>query len=399
MYLGSYYDGVELHRDEKIVYARFLTPHRVISTCSAAGGIREDLACLYNHQSCEPTGHNRTIHRTLSRDPHAYRRLTCQKYDLPDESCATLGTAANMRYAAVREARFRDQTAVAVVTGGVETNAGRAGDKATVYEWNDAYERVSAEEFVRHGTINIMLLINQELTEGAMVRAIITATEAKTAALQELVVGSRYSDGLATGTGTDQIGIASRLHSETVLSGTGKHSVMGELIGKSVREAVLETLKLQNSLTPESCRSTVYHLRRFGVERESFIRDVSAYLSESEAELFRNNFMVVERDPLVVAAVAALAHVRDEVTWGILPAGCVPELWAAYGAQIAAAVSGKYDRLPAYREALAAAERPMSYESFTRIAARAVALGFSEKWEDPNRTGRSSGSAGEAVKV
>ena len=382
MYLGSYYNGVELHRDEMIIYARFLSPHRVISTCSAAGGIKDDLACLYNHQSCEPTGHDRKIHRLLSGDPREYRRLTCQKYGLSDESCATLGTAANMRYAAIREASFRDQTAVAVVTGGVETNAGRAGDKATVYEWNGAYEKVSAEEFVRHGTINIMLLINQELTEGAMVRAIITATEAKTAALQELVVGSRYSDGLATGTGTDQIGIASRLHSETILSGAGKHSVMGELIGQTVREAVLETLKLQNSLTPESCRSVVYHLRRFGVDRESFIRDVSAHLSEKEAELFRNNLIVVERDPLVVAAVAALMHVRDEVTWGILPGGCIPELWAAYGAQISAAVSGKYDRLPAYRESLASAERPMNYESFPRIAARAVALGFSEKWEE-----------------
>ena len=382
MFLGSYYDGVELHRDEKIVYARFLTPHRVISTCSAAGGIKDDLTCLYNHQSCEPTGHDRKIHRLASGDPREYRRLICKKYDLPDESCAALGTAANMRYAAIKKASFREQTAVAVVTGGVETNAGRAGDKATVYEWRGAYERVSKEEFVRHGTINIMLLINQELTEGAIIRAIITATEAKTAALQELIVGSRYSDGLATGTGTDQIGIASRLHGKTILEGTGKHSVMGELIGKTVREAVLETLKLQNSLTPESCRSAVYHLKRFGVDRESFICGVSEYLSEKEADLFRNNLMVVERDPLVVAAVAALVHVRDEVTWGILPAGCIPELWATYAAQIAAAVSGKYDRLPAYREALAMAECPMNYESFPRIVTRAAALGFSEKWEE-----------------
>jgi adenosylcobinamide amidohydrolase len=383
MFIGSYYSGVELHRDEKIVYARFLTPHRVISTCSAAGGIREDLACLYNHQLCEPTGHDMMKNRLISSDPRAYRRLTCQTYGLPDESCATLGTAANMRYAAVKEARFRDLAAVALVTGGVESNAGRAGDRATVYEWNGEYEKVSAEEFVRHGTINIMLFVNQELTEGAIVRAVITATEAKTAALQELMVGSRYSDGLATGTGTDQIGIASRLHSETVLTGAGKHSVMGELIGKTVRAAVLETLKLQNSLTPESCRSVVYHLRRFGVNRESLIRDVTAHLTESDAELFSNNFIVVERDPFVVAAVAALAHVRDEVAWGILPSGCVPELWAAYGAQIAAAVSGNYNRLAAYREALAAAERPIDYDSFPRIAARAVALGFSEKWECP----------------
>lgn len=43
MLLGTYYKGVEIHRVDKIVYARFLVPHRVISTCPAAGGVREDL--------------------------------------------------------------------------------------------------------------------------------------------------------------------------------------------------------------------------------------------------------------------------------------------------------------------------------------------------------------------
>ena len=43
MLLGTYYQGVEIHREERIVYARFLVPHRVISTCPAAGGLRDDL--------------------------------------------------------------------------------------------------------------------------------------------------------------------------------------------------------------------------------------------------------------------------------------------------------------------------------------------------------------------
>jgi adenosylcobinamide amidohydrolase len=385
MQLGTYYDGLELHRDEKIVYARFLVPHRVISTCSAAGGLRDDLEYLYNHQSCEPNRHNRSVHRLISGDPQSYRQLICRQYDLPDDRCATLGTAANMRYAAIKEASFRDLTVIAVCTGGVESNAGRAGDPATVYEWNGAYELVSKEEAVLHGTINTMLFINHELTEGAMVRAIMTATEAKSAALQELAVGSRYSKGLATGTGTDQIGAAARLHSGSVLTGAGKHCVLGELIGRTVHDAIQETLKLQNALTAESCRSTVYHLQRFGITRESLVRDITVHLSKDEAELLRNNFVVIERDPLVVAAIAALVHVQDEITWGILPAGCVPELWAAYGAQAAAAVSGNYDRLPGYRNCLAAAEYPAADEGFLRLVAHAMALGFSEKWPDPKR--------------
>jgi adenosylcobinamide amidohydrolase len=384
MHLSTYYDGVELHRDEKIIYARFLVPHRVLSTCPASGGLQEGLGYLYNHQSCEPIGHNRTIHRLISSDPQAYRRMICQPYALPDDTCATLGTAANMRYAAIREASFRELTVVAICTGGVEGNAGRSGDPASVYEWNGRYEQVSAQETVLHGTINTMLFINHELTHGAMVRAVMTATEAKTAALQELVVSSRYSKSLATGTGTDQIGIASRMNSGTVLTGAGNHCVMGELIGKTVHDAVLETLKLQNSLTPERCRSSVYHLQRFGISQDSLISAAEALLPEKEALLFRNNFLMIERDPLVVAAVAALVQVHDEITWQIIPSSCVFELWATHGAQIAAAVSGDYAQFPGYRAILAAAKHPQANKGLLPLVAHALALGFSEKWQDAN---------------
>jgi len=392
MHVGTYYDGVELHREEKIVYARFLAPHRVISTCSAAGGLHDDLDYLYNHQSCEPSGHQRAVHRLVSRDPRAYRRLVCQPYGLPDERCATLGTAANMRYAAIREARFRDLTVVAVCTGGVETNAGRVGDPASVYEWNGTYEKVAGEALVLHGTINTLLFINQELTPGAMVRTVMTATEAKTAALQELAVNSRYSDGLATGTGTDQIGVAARRHTSTILTGAGKHCVLGELIGKAVHEAILETLKLQNALTPEGQRSSVRHLERFGATRERLSELIATHLTEEEARLLERNFTGVERDPLVVAAVAALAHIRDKVTWGILPGGCVPELWATYGAQIAAAVSGNYLRLSDYRNALALAGYAATNEDLQRLVGQALALGFQDKWPEPVTEGISDGN-------
>lgn len=383
MHLGTYYDGVELHREDKILYARFLAPHRVISTCPASGGLHDDLEYLYNHQSCEPSGHQRALHHLVSRDPLAYRRLVSAPYQLPDERCATLGTAANMHYAAIKEARFRDVTVVAACTGGVETNAGRAGDPATVYEWNGTYEKISREALVLHGTINTLLFINHELTPGAMVRTVMTATEAKTAALQELSVASRYSDGLATGTGTDQIGVASRLQTGGILTGAGKHCVLGELIAKTVHDAILETLTLQNALTPESQRSVVRHLERFGATSEVMIDAGAAHLTGDLARVFRQNFTVLERDPLVVAAVAALAHLRDKVIWGTLPGGCVPELWATYGAQIAAAVSGNYLQVAHYRNTLALAGYTATNEHLVCLAAQAIALGFQDKWPEP----------------
>ncbi len=382
MLLGTYYNSVEIYREEKIVHARFLVPHRVISTCHAAGGLRDDLTFLYNHQSCEPSGHNRPIHRLVSQDPLAYRKVICCRYGLPDQECATLGTAANMRYAAIQQANFRDLEVVALCTGGVETNAGRAGDPASVYETNGAFERVGEQKHVTHGTINTLLFISRELTPGAMVRAVMTATEAKTAALQELSVNSRYSDGLATGTGTDQIGIAARLHTGTPLTGAGKHCVLGELIGKTVHDAVCATLGLQNGLTPERQRSAVIHLERFGTTGPLLLEKIESHLNEADAALLRNNFEGVERDPFVVAAVAAIAHIRDKVSWGIIPSSCVPELWATYGAQIAAAVSGDYTRLDAYRQVLANKRYAFNNSDLIHLVAHAMALGFQEKWLD-----------------
>lgn len=53
-----------------------------------------------------------------------------------------------------------------------------------------------------------MIVIDGELSESAMVNAVITATEAKTAALQKLGIVERANGESATGTTTDAIAIA-----------------------------------------------------------------------------------------------------------------------------------------------------------------------------------------------
>ena len=232
-----------------------------------------------------------------------------------------------------------------------------------------------------YGTINTMLFISHELTPAAMVNAVMTATEAKTAALQELDINSRYSNGLATGTGTDQIGVAARLETGIPLTSAGKHTVLGELIGKTVCGAIKATLTLQDSLTPESRRSSVRLLERFGASRDGIRTSIAGRLTRDRGKLFAANFTAVDRDPLVVAAVAALVHVRDRVAWGILPESCVPELGATYGAQISAAVSGIYERLPVYRTTLAGACR-FSDDDLLNLVEQAFALGFQDKWPE-----------------
>lgn len=380
MLLGRYYDGVEVHREEKMIYARFLAPHRVISTCRAAGGIGDDLQYVFNHQSCEPSGHQAALPPGLWRDPLHYREMVAERHGLPADQCATLGTAANMHNAVIVQEAFRKHVVVAVATGGVECNAGRVGDPASSYEEEGEFLPLEGPQPPAAGTINTMLFIGQELTPGALVRSVVTATEAKTAALQELNVNSRYSSGLATGTGTDQIAVACRLGAGAPLTGAGKHSKLGELIGRTVKEAVTRTLALQNDLTPAGQRSVRIHLERFGASKQAWPEAICSRLDQTRADLLRANLVEIDRDPPTVAAVAALVHVWDKLAWGVLPASCRPEISATYAAQVAAAVSGGYDKMADYRRRLALLPEQDEPADLLGLAAAALAQGFADKW-------------------
>ncbi len=385
MLLGTFYTGVELHRADKILYACFLLPHTVLSTCRVAGGLRDDITCLYNHQSCEPAGGHHCHASLAARDPVGYRELVCSRHGLPAEHCATLGTAANMRNAAITEETFGGLDVIAVCTGGVEGNAGRVGDPAAVVETEQGFERLTQAPAVPEaGTINTMLFISRPLTPGAMVRVIMTATEAKSAVLQELGVGSRYSDGLATGTGTDQIAVAAVRGDSRPLTSAGKHAKLGELIGRAVHTAIRQTLVLQNGLVPAGQCSVEALLRRFGGDAERLCRDICRFLTEEEQALFAANFLAIERDPLTVAAVAALVHLKDKTSWGILPRSCWTETASTFAAQISTAVSGNYQALAAWRADLAVHTLREGNSAFLHLICRAIALGFQQKWPQPD---------------
>ncbi len=380
MLIGKY-DGIEIHRKEKIIYVNFLAPHRVISTCRVNGGLRDDLEGIANHQLCEPTGHNRKALMSIAESPLDYLKSVCEKYGLSSEKRALLGTAANMNYAAVESQEYRGLKVVAISTGGVEINAGRAGDPANLYEQDGKFISANGEVDEPRGTINTIIIMNKELTHGAMVRSLVTASEAKTAALQELAVNSRYSCGLATGTGTDQIGIVSRLTGEIPLTSAGKHTKLGELIGLTVKKSVKKTLALQNSLTPQSQRSAKIHLERFGIDKKSMREKICSFLNEEKSKLLEKNFVNINRDSVTVAATSALVHLRDKIEWGILPENCLPEIFSSYGAQLSASISGKFERVGYYRECLSHEQMGLCNQTFTNFICKAFALGFNEKWE------------------
>jgi len=148
-----------------------------------------------------------------------------------------LSTGANMNNLAVCEKSYRDRIVCCLATGGVG-NALRAGvDRSDWIEQNGTYAK-------KLGTINIIILTNVTLTDGAMARSIITATEAKTAALQDMDARSSISpENQATGTGTDNMIVVSGTDVDKKIRHTGGHTKMGELIGVTTKIAVAETIK------------------------------------------------------------------------------------------------------------------------------------------------------------
>lgn len=152
------------------------------------------------------------------------------------DEVAQMSTAADMDNLAVVTRTYRPFAVTALVTAGAKTNAQRTGvDEGTYIEGDEP-----------KGTVNILVLTNARLTDGAMARALITVTEAKTAAFEDLRVPSSYTKGVqATGTGTDSIIVASGTTGPKVTY-TGGHNRIGELIGKAVYEAVIEALGKQN---------------------------------------------------------------------------------------------------------------------------------------------------------
>ncbi|MEN6620496.1 MAG: adenosylcobinamide amidohydrolase [Smithella sp.] len=166
---------------------------------------------------------------------------------LRTEEITMMGTSADMDNLAVVTKEHHPFVVTAIVTAGAKGNAVRTGvDEGLYVEPDPASDTPAISKEPKPGTINIILLTNTRITDGGMVRAVITATEAKTAALEDLHVPSSFTKNVqATGTGTDSIIIVSGT-SGPLVTYPGGHSLIGGLMGKAVYEAVVEALGKQN---------------------------------------------------------------------------------------------------------------------------------------------------------
>lgn len=164
------------------------------------------------------------------------RSSIAERLHQPRTRVAQMSTAADLDNLAVVTREFGPLSVTVLATAGAKSNAIRTGVDSGSY--------IEGEEPA--GTINIMVLSNIRLSDAALARALITVTEGKTAALEDLQVRSTYTPAVqATGTGTDSIIVVSG-QAAPMATYTGGHSRIGELIGKATYAAVVEALGKQN---------------------------------------------------------------------------------------------------------------------------------------------------------
>lgn len=302
--------GEEIYRCDDSIVVMLPENRNSIATSYVNGGYQENLQAVINHQPDPSRGH--CSHDLEGGSVEAYTRILAGRLGLDPERVAALLTAAKMKNASLVTRSFRDLEVTAVVTAGIEVNGGRAGDPATWHEENGQTVFVG-------GTINTILIVNSHLPAHALSRTIMTATEAKTVAIQQLMAPSKYSSGIATGSGTDQICVISNMDSPHVITWAGKHSKLGELIGRCVIDATTEALARQTGLSPESQRDMLVRLERFGIDEKRYWETASSLEGENRKELFIRDLRDFSRDPAVVAMTASLLHIVDEIEWGLIP--------------------------------------------------------------------------------
>jgi ABC-type Fe3+-hydroxamate transport system substrate-binding protein/adenosylcobinamide amidohydrolase len=316
----------------KTLIVEFNQPLRVVSTLE---GERTGVTTIGNHGS--PPMCWGVTHRIGFEDS---KRRTFKALGAQEKQCSLLHTGANMENLSVKSARYKDMEVYALATAGVQGNAVRmAYDEGRFYE---------------PGTINIILMANMRLSPRAMTRAIISATEAKAAVLQDLDIRSTANPQhwQATGTGTDEMivveGRGVRLDS------AGGHCKLGELIARAVYDGVKEAVSRQNSITTQ--RSIFRRLQERGAGPDSLLKVCSCMEQGSgmSSDLALKRLEEVLMQPRYAAFVESALALSDAYERGQISNLDAFESW---GRRIADDIAGAPS--PEWKELIVSEEIPV----------------------------------------
>jgi adenosylcobinamide amidohydrolase len=214
---------------------RSKTPLKILSSAVLNGGPLE-ANCIMNYQVPEDAGSD--MDDEVHKEAGDFLLEETAKLGIPQDRIVAIMTAAKMTNVEKVTQKFEDITLTAFVTAGAYF-AATPGDEIA--------SKQSAFPSKKYGTINSIVLVDANLTDGCMVNAVVTATEAKAAAVRELDIRSRFSGDVATGTVTDSIVIGCTKQGRTIKY-AGSGTLIGELIGKSIKTAIKKAIFKQENM-------------------------------------------------------------------------------------------------------------------------------------------------------
>jgi len=274
--------------DEHAIVCRFPSPRLVLSTSAFNGGyivatavFNQCLDIFVNSENELPGGSMKE-----------YLSIKANEQALHIQKSTGLLTSARMHCRGFSMMEFDGIIVEVIATAGVDKNAVRAGDPASYYEDSNGYQSIG-------GTINIIALTNVQLPQGTMAKALLSITEAKTAALQELAVVSPFTLHSATGTGTDGIMIACDPESTVLLTDTGTQSKLGELLCQAVKIAIKQSLAKECAIEPLGEGRATRRLQKLGI---SGIKGLELPLSSPQDKIL----------------LAMYQSIWQEYSWGLL---------------------------------------------------------------------------------
>ncbi len=306
-------NGDEVFRDESNVVVRFAQKRNGIVTSWINAGYREDLEAVFNHQlSQETLDGEESEEINISDYLKGLSHELAVSLDLDENRISGLVTSAKMTNVGISTERFRKLEVTAISTAGtfdldINQIAGD-GDK-------DIANQSHIPE--KPGTINSIILINACLDESSILLAEMTAVEAKTVALRDLMIPSCYSNEVATGTGTDGIAIFSNMESENHVEIAGKHSKLGEMIAKTVIDSIKTALEKQIWLTPSYQSNALVRLERYRTDLDAFYNDYLG-LDECQKQEFIKSLIEVDKNPELIGYVSLVLSILDQFRSGLI---------------------------------------------------------------------------------
>jgi iron complex transport system ATP-binding protein len=213
-------DGIYAEIKENAIVINSEVPLKVLSSAVLNGGFIKSQNIL-NYQVALDYSHE---------DPKMDLERVSEALGLKTPVIGLM-TGVSIKNVSIKNEMSNSISTCAIVTAGL-SNPAAAGDYIPIKEF---------------GTINIIVLIDADLTDSALVDSVRTITEAKTLVLHDLDIRSPYSKNFATGTTSDAVVVACTGQGRT-FEYAGTATKVGYLIARAVIKALRIALEKQEGI-------------------------------------------------------------------------------------------------------------------------------------------------------